>query len=488
MQRQNKYHRLSKLVIGSLLLTWAVCNARVSTASVYLDGSATSCSNGSATYSPATRSCGSGNDKVYLDLGNFNSNIVAGTTNYMRAGNYYRTASGGVDGALNIDNTKSGTATSPTIVKAYTGEERQVVIATAADKFQYNPNPGDISGANSVNYYPCPAIHIGGNYITVDGVKTYGMTVFQWYNGSDIHDSAIQNSDLGGGGGNKTNGQGQVVAIYSAYSILVKNNSIHNSCWGESVANGSALMGYNFAATIEYNSFYSNIGNDFRMKDTTTRGSNSTFVRYNFFNGGGVAGIGQDPDSRTGSNALAEWRVYNNVFLNCGFNSDVTITGKTYVYNNTIINGMLWHNSHGVVGTVYGPDYYYNNILYSNISGTVFVDGYQAINGMDYNVYYGTGTVYWNDHEGHKATDISGWKTYSGVDTLSLQASPGFVNSTGTTAADFKRTSYTENFTGSSYSTKAGAYVTGNETIGFTPGSSSSTVSAPTVIIKSFSP
>lgn len=58
-------------------------------AAVYLDGSTSGCSNGSTNYAPATRSCGSGSDTVYLDLANFNTGIVAGATNYMRAGSYY---------------------------------------------------------------------------------------------------------------------------------------------------------------------------------------------------------------------------------------------------------------------------------------------------------------------------------------------------------------------------------------------------------------
>ena len=60
----------------------------------------------------------------------------------------------------------------------------------------------------------------------------------------------------------------------------------------------------------------------------------------------------------------------------------------------------------------------------------------------------------------------------SGSDSHSVNSDPGFLNASGNwnLPSDFKRSSYTANGRGGSYSSVMGAYITGTETIGYSSG------------------
>lgn len=477
--KQAVNHRLFKLLIVGLLFSYAAGNARTSSAAVYLDGSSSGCSNGSANYNPSSRTCGSGSDKVYTDLSTYAANITAGAVNYIRAGNYYYTTSSKM-GSLDIPQAKSGTSASPTIIKAYPGEERQAVIATASNKFQYNPNPKDTSGANSAAYYPNSAVTIRGSYIIVDGIKTYGQVVIHdTIGGSTIHDSSILNSDIGGGG--PYINQGPVVFIASAYNISIRNNKIHNSCWGESPANGSALMGYDFAALIENNEFYDNLYADIRVKDTTNRGADTIEIRFNFFRNSTIDsaayGIRSIGNAAPGDNALAGFLIHNNVFYKkgAGVSLKMTPTCTTNIYNNTFIDNSKDITNDDDNVTVSNVRIY-NNIFYHTNSGAYYFYLWGLANNKfdsNDNVFYSTAASYKWLSSSANTTALTTWKA-SGKDATSISSNPNFVSASGSTPESFKRSSYAENFTDSPYSTRSGAYVTGNEVVGYSSGSNPS--------------
>jgi hypothetical protein len=416
----------------------------IANAAVYLDGSTSGCSNGSTNYHPATRTCSGGTDQtVSLTPSDFSTRLVAGATNYIRSGDYVWN---NVDGALYISSSKSGTAGAYTIVKAYPGEERQCRFTTTSFNYDSKDYPG-------LEIY-------GANYVTVSGVKIYGTTLLL-----QAHDVIVQDSDLGGCGWNY---QGQAVRPQEGYNYTIRNNYIHDSCYGESDENGSALMAYAASFLAEYNTFEDNWNSDIRNKDSTNQGSRTTEIRNNLFlptKGGGenvgVKGIG---NAGAGQNALAYFLVHNNVFLDKGPAVDprVAITGTTRIYNNTIVR-----SNPGILSGVNIESY--NNLFYQTSSGYPLELDTLGILTSDYNLYYQTsGTMTWRVNSSSVATTLAGWKTYSSRDAASISSNPNFVNAAGTaSAADFKRSSYAENFTGSSYGTYAGAYETGSEQIGY---------------------
>lgn len=446
-----------------------------SEAAVYLDGSTSGCIDGSNNYDPASRSCSGGSDKVYISLESFNSGIMASATNYIRAGNYWRT-SGDFRGALIIEG-RDGTSGSPTVVKAYPGEEQLAVIATAADKFQYNPNPADSSGILSWDYYPNPAITIQSSYVTVSGLKTYGQVRF--LAPSDV---LVENCDIGGGG--PSDDQGNPVTWNWGYNYTLRNNYVHHGTdTVDSDNNGSLVIIYHASGLIEKNTFEDGWGNCVHNKDGLGQAGRTTEIRNNFFKPSSyfspIEGIRGFNQARETSNVL----IHNNIFYNLASGYSVTFSPavSNIVYNNTFINTDvdLVSLAGGQPVPLPVPLQSYNNLFYHSNTGDVFSQIYNASHLIsNYNVH--SGSAIWIYYYSEVANSLVNWQSYSDKDRSSIDANPNFVNPSGNTPVDFKRSSYFENFTGSPYGTKAGAYVTGNEVIGYVaPGLSDATPPAP---------
>lgn len=437
-------------------------------AAVFLDGASSGCANGRATYNPSTRTCGSGLDTVYMDLTAFSSGIVAGQTNYIRSGSYFRDD---LSGSLYIAPAKAGSAGNRTIIKAYPGEERQAIIGTATRGATYNSNPNDATGVGSWNYYPNTALTIQAPYVTIDGVKTYGEVST---NGASY--VQLMNSDFGGGGP-ATSGQGAVIKLEHTADALVQNDKIHNSSLAvDSQNNGPGIIFYDANAAIIGNTFFDNYSSDIFTKDSGVEAMGKTIeIANNFFMSSalpgstnkGIAGNIQDLQ-------IASQHIHNNIFLNkvqaYGVGSVPLISD---LYNNTFINS--GYDIANDAGGGAHPIASYNNVFYHQANqyfaqlymdtGTTYTDYLAASN---WNMYYQNGSKWGKSAPGalNWETTLPGWQTRTGLDQSSLVGDPNFVNASGAAPADFKRLSYGENFTGSAYGTKAGAYITGNEQIG----------------------
>lgn len=453
------------LVVLTVLFIAFPCHALV-----YLDGSTIGCSNGSTNYSPATRSCGSGSDTVSLTLSDFNTRIVAGATNYIRSGSYYRSSGQSTIGALDISQTYAGSSGNPTVIKAYTGEERQVIIGTASDRMQLNPDQSS-TGSTGLTYYPNPAITVRGSYVTIDGLQTYGQVlVDDTTGGTTVYNPIIQNCDIGGGG--PYSGWGHALFLGIVRNGLIANNYIHHGvATGEQNTHKALINNYASRDIVyEYNTFSDGYtGADLAIGDAQNTGGGDITIRYNFFaynsdSNGGVQGLAQYPE-------LDNIYIHNNVFMSkygyseYAYNS--TDIPHTYIYNNTFANCTQGHSAwYGVPAP--GTDWY-NNLHYNSSGSSRYYiyseSSAPAVLVADYNMYFSTGvTSSWR----WGSTNTSTWATWQGVQDAHATngANPNFVNASGTTPADFKRSSYAENFTGSSYGIHAGAYETGSEQIG----------------------
>jgi hypothetical protein len=422
---------------------------------IYLDNFA-GVINADSTYDPVSRTNGSGNATVYTNLQNALNALQGGDTLYVRSGYYTRNGSGYYEGALHV--AVSGTSSQPTTIAAYGNE--QPVIYTQTGKMQYNPNPGDISFTNSSHYYPWPAISISGKHIVIKGFKTFGQVAIT---GSQY--VTIQNCDLGGGG--PALNQGQVVFIKNSWDILIRNNYIHNSSWGESDANGAALMGYEFAATIENNEFYDNWGPDIRLKDTVNMNGRTTIIRNNYFRrsairpkNNGISGIAQYPD-------IDYVYIYNNIFFQKGggISWDTPANLGTVAYNNTFVDCDV-----DITNWVQTSINSFNNLFYHSVSNKEYYNiqaNPLSLLRSDFNLYYSSiGDTRWVNNYNNSSSSLSSWKTYSGRDAGSVSKNPGFVNVTGNQPGDFKRISYSGDVQSSPYGAVCGAYTTGTEVVG----------------------
>jgi hypothetical protein len=436
----------------------------------YLDGNLSSSCVGS-TYSTANRNCSGSDGQGYKTLQEAVTNLAGSDTLHIRSGTYIRTTNNTRKGSLAID--VSGTSGAHTVVRAYTGE--QPVICTETGRCQYNPSPDDRSVTNcngtggqggAACYYPNPAISIGGNFVDVIGLKTFGQLLI-----GAAHDVLVEANDLGGGG--PAINQGSVVLIDNnsqAYNLTIRNNYIHHSAWGESNANSAALMGYNFSATIENNEFYDNWSVDIRLKDTGSQIGRTTYIRNNFFRpstiftdpGIGVMGCNQDC-------TLDNVEINNNIFLQkrTGISWESSAATKaTTAFNNTFINCtddiFVWQASPAVFS--------FNNVFYHSTSSQKFYyfeNPAYPVTALtsNWNNFYTTAGTQWR-HGNSTYSTLSAWQSGSGKDENSIASNPNFVNASGTRAEHFKRTSYPHEVSGSKYGTVTGAYETGNEMIG----------------------
>ena len=461
-----------------LLILLTTCDAET----IFLDNYP-GVANNSTTYDSGTRTCGQGSHRVFTDLDEAVKALSEADILYFRAGAYSRPSVGKYiivhgnkvnywTGVLDI--TVSGTPQKRKLVSAYNREA--VIIQAKPGVNTYNPEPDDITYRNSSHFYPHPAIGIHGAYIDVVGFKTYGQVVITG------HDVTLQGCDLGGGGPHMN--QGQVVALNShskdgVYNIVIKNNKIHHSCWGESKGNGAAIMGYNFSCTIENNEFRDNYGADVRIKDAGGQQGRDVIIRYNFF---GPTSL--DPKGNTGTGGLNQDKqldrilVYNNVFCkkSMGASVDGPPPGRPpkkgmFIFNNTFVNC-------GVdIGEWTSPTVNaHNNVFYHSEPDQAFYDiqstPWSRLN-SDHNLFFSTaGDTQWRHQHRDRASSLRDWQEYSAKDANSIWKDPLFVNPNGSDPQDFGRKADSKQIgdvKGSKRGPVCGAYVTGDEIIGLPP-------------------
>ncbi|MBN1647119.1 MAG: right-handed parallel beta-helix repeat-containing protein [Spirochaetales bacterium] len=416
-----------------------------------------------ATYSIAGRD-GSGSDgEAYNNLQDAMEALDGGDTLFVREGFYSRTGFDPFDpheiGALDIG--PDGNARDYTAVVAYPGE--QPVILAEPGKDHYNPDPADEGFDNSSGYYRNPAIGVHGDYLVVSGLKTYGQVVITY--ASHV---LIEKCDLGGGG--PRCGQGNVIVLdYDSHDVTIRNNKIHNSCWGENDENGSAVIFYYASAMIENNEFYDNWGGDIYVKDTGGQEGRTMEIRYNFFGPSSVYAGSRGYIDHNQRNEIDIVYVHNNVFLEKASGIQWgTVPGmemRVFPYNNTFVNCgrdlNAWAPAQELIS--------YNNLLYhDNGPDTYFYSAY-TIGDADNNLFWSVaGEVVWRmeSSPGIITTSLAEWQDYGGYDGASVYADPGFLNPAGDGPEDFRRQNYSGDVSGSIYGTVCGAYETGAEQIG----------------------
>jgi len=433
---------------------------------------------GSDTYDPNTRTCGNGKYKVFSNLIQAIVALKQVDVLYVRAGTYSRVVTPNVkvhgndvnywEGALAVHVT--GTPEQHKVVRAYRDEE--VVIQAKPGVSQYNPDPSDRSFKISSHFYPNPAISISGAYVDVGGFKTFGQVVI------NAHDATLERCDLGGGGPHMN--QGQVVVLNSnrpggVYNVVVRNNRIHHSTWGESVGNGSTIMCYNASYLVEHNEFYEGYGSDICLKDTGMQEGRIIEIRYNLFGptsigpGGGSGVQGHNQDAK-----VDRILIHHNVFLNKGKGVMFRTPARmgTIVYNNTFINSSTGRQTGDVVDWQNPEIHVLNNLYYHSGPKQNFydiqTDPWERLE-SDWNLFYSTtADTSWRHKYRSRANTLSDWQKYSGKDAHSVWKDPEFVNPTGSRPEDFMRKdlAHIEDVEGSKHGPVCGAYITGKEIVG----------------------
>jgi parallel beta-helix repeat protein len=343
----------------------------------------------------------------------------------------------------------SGTAISPIVIKSY-GDGPVLLDAGTSPQ------------------WPAVGTNIG-DYLVVDGVSVRGAAILWGTTGS-----VIKNSNLYGGIDTPLSNDGDnfgcVVRLENCESCTIKNNILHDNQIGITRGNSPLLIEYDSTnILIENNDFYNSVASGIFLKDnpeTVTIRNNYIYDNYT----SGIWGAAQD----NGNNVF----IHNNIIRNnntSNSEADAGITQLVYLNNWQIYNNTFYNNGVSDIRTMYDREISniqaWNNIHYNDNpfyrvgypdTGATFATTWTY---SDYNQFYGASKS-WIDHA-KTYTSLSDYSTATGFDSNSVTTDPGFINPGGTSASDYKRSSYANNGRGGAYKSVMGAYITGLELIGF---------------------
>jgi len=272
---------------------------------------------------------------------------------------------------------------------------------------------------------------------------------------------------------------------------LIQNNYVHDiSVPSDHDHNGGCFMVNGLAGTnTNYNIFEYNTADG------------GTTLCYNAFGGKGgnyndctwrynlaincIGPLVMAMGSTDGATGVYRGKVHNNVAVNCGALFEDYRHGHDFeVYNNSFygktssyVFNLQWEMGAQMPSGLI----FYNNLIQRgarnyqrDCSSCGNWPGYFSY--IDYNQVYSV--TYWAGGPGGLTSTLAEWKALvsslvSGSengDYNSSTTSPGFVNAGGSTAADYKRSSYPTDGRGGAYPSVKGAYITGSETIGYSEG------------------
>lgn len=379
---------------------------------------------------------------------------AAGDNLYIHAGTYAVEGATSAYHAAAIYPRSDGTAENRITIRSWPGD---TVILDGGE----SPTNGIIGLGNNPTWY---------DYITIKGLTIIGQVKLMY---GDY--AILEDCDISGGGDSfdSDTGFGDVLFI-AGTGTTVRNNRLHdNAIAGGGVNNSPLIMEYDSTdLIIENNDIYNSVGAGIHLKDNPE----TVTVRYNYFHDNQYSGLNVGVQD-TGHNV----NIYQNIFRNNSIDGSGTLfRGQLHllafvdginIYNNTFSSGNYWADiSHGdSTATSISA---WNNISYNPVARHYDIgsDGGNARITQwlyaDYNNFYND--VSWKNG-GSVYSTIADWRSASSFDTHSVITDPGFINASGnwTAATDYKRVSYTTNGRGGAYTSVMGAYITGNEVIGY---------------------
>ncbi len=316
-------------------------------------------------------------------------------------------------------------------------------------------------------------IGIGGyDYITIKGLIIKGQVKLMYGDHAILEDCDVS---VGGDSYTGDTGFGDVIFLAETTGSIIRNCRIHdNTVQREDRLNSPLIMEYSTTdLTIEYCDIYNSVGCGIRFKDNPE----NVTVRYCHIYGNYYSGIAGPSQSQG-----YDMYVYQNVIRGNNTNSGdehypehggVRINvyiDRSYIYNNTFYDNGF--SDLTVINTT-GVDNinFFNNISYLPNTRHIalqYTVTPAVLDYSDYNCFYND-----QDYESQNSliTSLTAWGSATSLDANSVTSDPGFINASGNwnLPTDFKRASYSADGRGGDYPSVIGAYVTGNEVIGYTP-------------------
>lgn len=337
-----------------------------------------------------------------------------------------------------------------------------------------------------------PAIGIQGrNYIVIDGFKVEGAIQIHTVNYCTVKNNEVIYGFIQGGDTSLNWGINAQTANY----CTIQNNYVHNLDNSGNNGHNSAcimLFGGSDYNVIEYNTVDGGGSVIYNAFGTKGGGMDDNIWRYNFGRNCGGTGF-MAMGSTDGTSATYRGKVYQNVIINTPYFFESYRSGRDWqVYNNTAYNITTMYNLQWETGAELPTgNTFYNNIghtlgrvYYRDTSTPTWTSSASSFfTYINYNQMYNVKSG-WSGGAGTANTSLTQWQaavTSISGDAKSFTTNPGFVNAGGSTADDYKRTSYPSTGRGGSYSSIMGAYITGDEMIGCTSGDAPQSDDTPSV-------
>lgn len=390
------------------------------------------------------------------------ANAAAGDTVYFRGGTYDPGVADVWD-APAMHPAHDGVAGNPIVLKAYPGETP--VIYDALDS---NVAPANNSGPAAGCYQ--------NSYVTWDGF-TFDRVNNNGYQASSIvrfelsdHCSIINSDLIGRPQLDQYNGA--LIHIVQSSYIYITNNKLHGMSCGVSPSstcvNATAVWSFDFDHVyINNNDIYDN-NNALSSKI----GTSYLYIYNNHIWNSPRAVINYIPQV----DGTTDASIYQNVIRNSGPALYSPDAAQPF-YNLKFYNNTIYNQSASALATIGNGNYtnsrnaeVFNNIISVGGSGSIFErfgDGSDKPAYADFNDFYGNGD--WRVAYSATYNTLADWQTAMGLDLNSITSDPLFINAGGINPADYKLRagSPARIGRGGAYASVMGAYIAGDENIGY---------------------
>jgi len=393
------------------------------------------------------------------------ANVVAGDTVYFRGGIYEPGAAKPYgEPVMHPPYGRSGTADNPIIFTNYPGETPIIHEPLGTGVAPQN-NTGPAIGCYQNDY-----VNWDGFTIVRDKDNGYQASSVVKFELSNY--CAITNSDIIGRP-QLDQYNGALISIVQSRYIYIHNNKLHGKSCGlpsySGCVNATAIWSFDFDHVyIHNNDVYDN-----NNCISTKIGTSNLYIYSNHLWNCPRSGINYGPQN----DGTTDTYIYQNVIRNSGpalYAPDpVGLYYNLIFYNNTIYNSganTLAIIGNGVYTNARDPEIFNNIISVGASSNFVrYGDGEDKPAYANYNDFFGSGT--WSVAYSAAYDNISDWRSAMNLDMDSITSDPLFVNAGGENPEDYKlqATSPAKIGRGGSYASVMGAYITGNEDIGYCP-------------------
>jgi hypothetical protein len=370
----------------------------------------------------------------------------------------------------------SGTEGNPITFKAYSGETPEILDAPAGSA---------VLGAYRRDYIILDGFT--ATLIDEDPLSNDTHLVSQLIRFDESLHSVIRNCDFQGTKfGRHTNNA--LITIQRSHYMLIESNKLHDNNglqdtdpeFKEYAVNTNAIINFwSSDIIIRNNDIYNNyIG----IWDKGAERNNQYYHNHIWGGSDYYTSCKQGIFMRATLNVQGPAtgvRAYQNVIRNCGVG--VQIEDVSYhdfpevkVFNNTIVGNDSYHNNAGifVADNAKNAEIFNNIIVGYPVQVRYYTGTSTIVSYSNYNDFYSASAIKrWSLDWSSDYNTLDLWRAATNFDINSIESNPQFVNPGGTNPIDYKLqpNSPARIGRGGSYATVMGAYITGNETIGYDP-------------------